>query len=123
MKREAQINTIVDFLLDKNNKMVKTSSSKDGKEFQHISIDCEAEGVLNSEPGIISLKAHQRTLFSMIAVAMIENPKNATFKGMAGRFSMKRLQEGITFGFSGYAYENLYPKGEFYEYRLHAWVK
>jgi len=123
MKREEQINIIIDFMLDKENVLVRVSESKEGSDFQHIFLDCEAEGKPNTETGIISLKAHQRTLFAMIAVAMIDNPKKHVFSGMAGKWDKKRLEKGITFGFGGWAFENLYPKGKNYEYRLHAWVR
>ena len=121
MKREAQITTIIDFIMQKENEKVKVSQDVTG--YQHFFIDYVAKGQANTEPAVIALEKAQRVLYREIAVAMIDNSKKDIFKGMEGSFNMKRLQAGITFGGGGWAFENMYPKGEFYEYRLHAWIK
>ncbi len=49
--------------------------------------------------------------------------KDATFRGMGGRWNEKRLDEGIIFGGGGVGFDLKYPEGDFYEYTLMAWVK
>ena len=108
--------------MDKDNDKVIVVPETD-ESYEQFHIDFIAKGKPTSKPCIVATRESLIKLYSSIAVALITNKKDDLFSGMNGRFSLKRLNEGIVFGGKGIQFTPLYPKGDDYEYRLTAWVK
>ena len=122
MKREEQIEKIVEFIFDKDNDKVMVVPEVDDT-FEFFSIDYVAKGTVATKPCIVATKNAQVKLYKEIALALITNKKSNPFSGMGGRWNQKRLEEGIIFGNGGVGMTNKYPAGSEYEYSLLAWVK
>lgn len=120
MKREEQIDKIVEFIFDKDKVMVVPDLDDT---FEFFSIDYVAKGTVATKPCIVATKEAQIELYKEIALALITNKKSYPFSGMGGRWNQKRAEEGIIFGNNGIGMTNKYPIGTEYEYTLMAWVK
>ena len=118
MTREEQIQKIIKFIM--TSKKIQVVDEVDDT-FEFFSMDFQSKGLLNTTPGIVSVKQSQKILYRIIANALISNKKDAIFKGMGGVWDEERLNEGIIFGNKGIGVTSTYPDSNKYNYTLMAW--